>query len=145
MKKQETTLETQLYHWGWIVLITVAALIAGKRIFFPDFSISGQMPPCVFHRLTGYFCPGCGGTRSVKALLSGRFLVCAVDYPMVFYAVAVYFWFMFSQGVDRISHHRIPIGMKYRHAWIYASLVIVIIHFILKNLFYMKTGIEPFL
>ena len=57
MKKQETTLETQLYHWGWIVLITVAALIAGKRIFFPDFSISGQMPPCVFHRLTGYFCP----------------------------------------------------------------------------------------
>ena len=145
MKKQETTLETQLYHWGWIVLITVAALIAGKRIFFPDFSISGQMPPCVFHRLTGYFCPGCGGTRSVTALLSGRFLVCAVDYPMVFYAVAVYFWFMFSQSVDRISHHRIPIGMKYRHAWIYASLVIVIIHFILKNLFYMKTGIEPFL
>lgn len=58
MKKQETTLETQLYHWGWIVLITVAALIAGKRIFFPDFSISGQMPPCVFHRLTGYFLPG---------------------------------------------------------------------------------------
>ena len=44
MKKQETTLETQLYHWGWIVLITVAALIAGKRIFFPDFSISGQLP-----------------------------------------------------------------------------------------------------
>ena len=116
-----------------------------KTYLFPDFSISGQMPPCVFHRLTGYFCPGCGGTRSVKALLSGRFLVCAVDYPMVFYAVAVYFWFMFSQSVDRISHHRIPIGMKYRHAWIYASLVIVIIHFILKNLFYMKTGIEPFL
>ena len=41
MKKQETTLETQLYHLGWIVLLTVAALIAGKRIFFPDFSISG--------------------------------------------------------------------------------------------------------
>ena len=48
MKKQETTLETQLYHWGWIVLITVAALIAGKRIFFPDFSISGQMPHVFF-------------------------------------------------------------------------------------------------
>ena len=45
MKKQETTLETQLYHLGWIVLLTVAALIAGKCIFFPDFSISGQMPP----------------------------------------------------------------------------------------------------
>ena len=72
MKKQETTLETQLYHLGWIVLLTVAALIAGKCIFFPDFSISGQMPPCVFHRLTGYFCPGCVGTTNIKALIAAR-------------------------------------------------------------------------
>lgn len=58
MKKQETTLETQLYHWGWIVLITVAALIAGKRIFFPDFSISGQMPPMCFSSPDRIFLPG---------------------------------------------------------------------------------------
>ena len=58
MKKQETTLETQLYHWGWIVLITVAALIAGKRIFFLIFLFPGRCPLCVFHRLTGYFARG---------------------------------------------------------------------------------------
>lgn len=48
MKKQETTLETQLYHWGWIVLITVAALIAGKRIFFLIFLFPGRCPHVFF-------------------------------------------------------------------------------------------------
>lgn len=28
-------------------------------------------PPCVFHRLTGLYCPGCGNTRALAALLRG--------------------------------------------------------------------------
>ena len=39
----------------------------------------------------------------------------------------------------------ITIGMKYRDTWVYAALVIVVIHFVVKNLFYIKTGVEPFL
>jgi hypothetical protein len=29
-------------------------------------------PPCVFHLLTGLYCPGCGGTRAILALLAGN-------------------------------------------------------------------------
>lgn len=57
MKKQETTLETQLYHWGWIVLITVAALIAGKRIFFLIFLFPADAPMC-FSSPDRIFLPG---------------------------------------------------------------------------------------
>lgn len=24
--------------------------------------------PCIFHIITGYYCPGCGGTRAIRAL-----------------------------------------------------------------------------
>ena len=30
---------------------------------------AGYGIPCVFHRLTGYLCPGCGNSRAVMALL----------------------------------------------------------------------------
>ncbi len=29
-------------------------------------------PPCMFHKVTGLHCPGCGATRAVYALLHGR-------------------------------------------------------------------------
>ncbi len=145
MKESKKSLENGLYRCGWVILIILSALVLCKRFLFLNLFSAVRMPPCVFHTLTGYFCPGCGGTRSLKALLSGRFLVCAVDFPMIMYAAVVYAWFMISQTIEKVSSHRIPIGMKYRHAWVYASLVIVIIHFIVKNLFYIKTGIEPFL
>ena len=33
---------------------------------------SGHIPPCAFHKLTGYWCTGCGNTRSTIALLHGH-------------------------------------------------------------------------
>jgi hypothetical protein len=32
------------------------------------------IPPCLFHRLTGFSCPGCGMTRAFHAALHGRFV-----------------------------------------------------------------------
>ena len=145
MKETELSLETRLYRCGWGILIALGVLKLLQKVLFPQFVLSFGTRPCVFYTLTGYFCPGCGGTRSLRALFSGKLFVCAVDFPMIFYAAVVFAWFMISQTIDRISRHRLPIGMRYRHAWVYASLVIVVIHFVVKNLFYIKTGVEPFL
>ena len=32
------------------------------------FRIENYLYPCLFHTVTGYYCPGCGGTRAVCAL-----------------------------------------------------------------------------
>ena len=145
MKESEPMLETRLYRCGWIFLFILCVWKIAKKVLFPHFVLSFGTRPCVFYTLTGYFCPGCGGTRSLRALLSGKIFVSAVDFPMIFYAAAIFAWFMISQTIDRISGHRLPIGMKYRDTWVYAALVIVVIHFVVKNLFYIKTGVEPFL
>lgn len=33
--------------------------------------ISGKFPECIFLKITGYYCPGCGNTRSLLAFLHG--------------------------------------------------------------------------
>ena len=32
----------------------------------------GLLPPCLFRRATGWYCPGCGSGRAITALLRGR-------------------------------------------------------------------------
>ena len=32
----------------------------------------GFLPECYFYKMTGYYCPGCGGTRAVYSLLHFR-------------------------------------------------------------------------
>jgi hypothetical protein len=50
------------------VLVVATALLALALI---DPALSGWFPGCIFHELTGLFCPGCGTTRAMHALLSG--------------------------------------------------------------------------
>lgn len=44
--------------------------------------------PCIFHLLTGWYCPGCGGTRAVKYLLQGKLLLSFQYHPLVLYMAA---------------------------------------------------------
>ena len=44
--------------------------------------------PCLFHTLTGAYCPGCGGTRAAAALLRGQFLLSFCYHPLVLYLAA---------------------------------------------------------
>ena len=43
--------------------------------------------PCIFHLLTGLYCPGCGGTRAVKYLLQGDWKNSLIYHPFVLYCV----------------------------------------------------------
>jgi hypothetical protein len=49
---------------GGTVLAVTAAVVAGHQ------GVS-LVPPCPLHTLTGLWCPLCGGTRAVQALVAG--------------------------------------------------------------------------
>lgn len=50
-------------------------ILAAGMLWFPQ-QLSewvGQLSPgCTFRKLTGLACPGCGGTRALRALISGE-------------------------------------------------------------------------
>jgi hypothetical protein len=51
-----------------------AILCALAVLFFFNPATHGFYPVCLFHALTGLYCPGCGGTRAVYQLLHGHLL-----------------------------------------------------------------------
>ena len=48
--------------------------------------------PCLFQQMTGLYCPGCGGTRAVRALLAGHPFLSFLYHPVVPYMAVVAVW-----------------------------------------------------
>jgi hypothetical protein len=55
------------------VVLAAVSIGAGAVVFFFNPATHNFYPVCLFHKLTGLNCPGCGATRSLYALLHGNF------------------------------------------------------------------------
>lgn len=128
-RKFETrTLEDKLYLCGWMlapVLLVLCMCFSAME--------SDSAPGCIFYRLFGAYCPGCGGTRAIKAFCSGRVLTALWYHPLVPYAVIVYLLFMISHTWERLKLPYIK-GMKYRDLYAYVAIGILVVNFVLKNI-----------
>ena len=58
-----------------IAAIAAIAAVALLTVFRCDPQHSAWLPKCLFHEATGLFCPGCGNTRALHALLHGHILM----------------------------------------------------------------------
>lgn len=121
-------LEDKLYLWGWILAPVIIVLC----IYMGNVESTSTVG-CIFYRLFGAYCPGCGGTRAIKAICSGRVMTAIWYHPLVPYAAFIYLFFMFSHTWERM---RLPYikGMKYRDCYAYIAIGILVINFVLKNI-----------
>lgn len=97
--------------------------------------------PCLFHEWTGLYCPGCGGTRAVKALLGGHPLLSFLYHPVVPYCAVLAVWFLI-----RLLVYRKTGDPKYRpyleNGYVYAGAGIIVINFIVKNYLLLAEGLD---
>lgn len=70
--------------------VELALLIAGLLAFalMPELP---HVPLCFYHAVTGHDCPGCGTTRSVFAILHGRFAVAAAFNLLGYFVMLIVF------------------------------------------------------
>ena len=114
------------------VVLGVAALGAGAVVFFFNPGTHGFYPVCVFHQLTGLYCTGCGGTRSLYALLHGNLALALKDNALFVVVLAVAgargIWFAIRQL------RRQPTGEFVSPKMLWPLLAIAVIFTVLRNL-----------
>lgn len=96
--------------------------------------------PCFFNTILGIYCPGCGGTRALSALLHGNILLSIWYHPLIFYAAVVYLGFMITQGLHRLGVKRVR-GWRFHYWYLWAAVGIIGINFIVKNILRLGFGI----
>ena len=133
-------LDKYFYITGWIVIALITVLVMIVKI--NGIGILHKMPPCAFNKVTGLYCPGCGGTRATIALFRGQIIRSFRFHPFVLYGFVVGGWFMISQTIQRISKDRIKIGMHFRAVYLWIALAIVLINWLVKNAFILIGGID---
>lgn len=69
MKKKRFT-KQKLITLGVLLVLGAAACIV-LLLVPPGSPHAKWLPKCMFHQLTGLYCPGCGATRALSAMLHG--------------------------------------------------------------------------
>ncbi len=137
--RPEPHFDKQFYIIGWVCIAMLLTYVFFRNVLHID--IIDYMPGCVFNKSTGYYCPGCGGTRATFALIRGKILKSIFLHPFVPYTAILGGWFMISQTIQRISRGRLQIGLHFRMIYIWIALGLVLLNFLWKNGVLFFTGV----
>lgn len=138
MKTKKSDINLIIYDIGIALLLAGAAFIIICKA--ADFHPVSHMYPCLLHRLTGYYCPGCGGTRAVIYLLEGKWLRSFWYYPLVPAAFLWYVVFMVTYTIEKLSHGKVSVGVRYHDAWLWLTIAVVAVNCAVKNLVLIFAG-----
>src|SRR5436190_14173394 len=105
----------------------ILAAVAGAFAYVGtvDPNQPGHYPVCPLYRITGLYCPGCGGLRSAHAFIHGDFLAALQDNAM---AVVGYLGFavLCTVWVVRAARGRpLRLALGPAHLWTLGTLLLV--------------------
>jgi len=70
------------------IMLAFSFLAILAYIFFaPPCNDSKFYPPCLFHQISGLYCPSCGSTRAAHHLLHGRLMEAFSSNPLATFAI----------------------------------------------------------
>lgn len=112
----------------------LAAVAAGSvLVALVDPNEPGHYPTCPFLAMTGYYCPGCGGTRLVNALTHGHVGTAFGFNPLVFLLLPVFGYLYVRWTVLTVQGR--PMGSALlRPAVVYAFVGLLAAYWIVRNL-----------
>ncbi len=97
--------------------------------------------PCLFHLLTGYYCPGCGGTRAVWYLLHGEIWKSIQYHPLVCYVAVVILVELSRLIYDKAKKRHTGYSKRYE-TLVWIGVAIILINWGIKNYWLAVKGIN---
>ena len=131
MDKTEHTVEV-IYKICLVLLIPLCILFLFLRTELAVKLLMQSGYSCSYRRLTGLWCPGCGGTRAVLYLARFRFLDSFRLNPSVLVAIALYLLFIIVQTLSKMFHFK-GFSEKQLSILVYIFIAVVAIRFIAIN------------
>lgn len=86
--------------------------------------------PCIFHKITGLYCPGCGITRMIISLLKMNFCQAFRYNPLAFILLPLFICYYIIKYIFYLKNKQLIINNK---VW-YTILMIVILFGIIRNI-----------
>ncbi|WP_301965512.1 DUF2752 domain-containing protein [Ruminococcus sp.] len=91
------------------------------------------MPPCYIHHFTGLYCPGCGATRAVYALVNGDILLSLRQNAFLAVGIVIVL-ILYIQFVLRAFGKKINTFINMQ-GFIWIMFALLIVYTILRNIF----------
>lgn len=115
----------------WILAAVVLLAAGGYVLFRYDPTQSVFYPKCMFHELTGWYCPGCGSARAFHALIHGEILT-ALDYnPLLVISLPVVAAMIVMEIIGWVRNRRFGLFRMWQAA---ALIALIMVYTVLRNL-----------
>ena len=90
--------------------------------------------PCLFHKITNLYCPGCGVTRMIISLLKGN-LYQAFRYNMLIFILTPFLMFFIFDHIISRKKQRDALYEKIPNSIWYILIIVLVIFGIIRNIF----------
>lgn len=119
----------KILNLGLLIIVTGLAIL----FFVLDPSKNAIFPKCMFHSITGYYCPGCGSQRAIHSLLHLN-IAGVVHYNFLFLpAMLLIIYHYLHPILNRIFHWKLPNLFYFKYTPL-IILGVVIVFWILRNI-----------
>ena len=113
-----------------------------EQLIWIIYRMIGQGLPCLFHLITGLYCPGCGGTRACRYLARGEIVQSLWYHPLVIYMAVIGTVEAVTYVLARVRK-KPQLYLGHLVTFTNIGVVIVIVNMIVKNFMLLVLGIDP--
>lgn len=110
-----------------------AIIICAAFLFFFNPALSQWYPPCLFHKLTGLYCPGCGSLRALHQLLHGHLLTALSLNPLMVLLLPFLGYAFISRMLLALRGKPLP-RIFIPAFWLWLLFAVIIAYWILRNI-----------